>query len=407
MGALKLERGRLKVGDRSRRTAEQYRLVLLLDGHTVDAATRAAHQAAEVVGALALVAVTTLVNLVLVRRQAGGVDAGAGELWICLCLAAVVREALLHAVVKPALAPATLALAKVVILDKAFLVAVVVVILHVPVALRHELVRTMLCHRAEVGVGRDRGPRGSHRTSRSWRRKGLLERGVFRWSFFRSLYYCGSWQSYLWRGCCGACTSVQSTHTGSDRWRSRAYRRRAYRRRLDGHSGWNRSLLIYRGSGRSLIGAILRYVVDGSARGGRRVGGGLETTRQPGDFRDSGQSRGALRSRDVLRHVSGDYFNRGSCKLRRLLRDPRKCRRVSLRRRFVRRRGPYWSRSCGLSYAGGRLQVDRRTTGCNVGERVASSGLDDLVGSSWWCGKIHDSTGMLRRRNGGFCDRLA
>lgn len=167
--------------------------------HTVHAATRAADQAAEMVGALAVGAVTTLVHFVLVRRHAGSVDPWTGELWICLSLTAVVREALLHAVVKPALAPAALTLAQlVVVLNVAHLVAVVEVILHVPVALRHELVRAVLSYRSDVGVGRDFRFHGRHGTSGSLRRKGLLERGILRWRFFRSLYYGRNGLRRLW-----------------------------------------------------------------------------------------------------------------------------------------------------------------------------------------------------------------
>lgn len=178
MSARKPARVRLKVV-RVGHVVEVLRLVL--GGHAVDAAAGAAYQAAEVVGALAVGAVAALVHLVLVWRHAGGVDPGTAELWIRLCLAAMVHEALLHAVVERALALSARAPTQmgVVVLHAAGLV-VVEVILHVSVTLRHELVHAVLRYRSDVSVGRNRGrTRSRRRMNRTRRlRKSLFERRV-------------------------------------------------------------------------------------------------------------------------------------------------------------------------------------------------------------------------------------
>lgn len=101
--------------------------------------------------------------------------------WIRLCLAAMVHEALLHAVVERALALSTRAPTQmgVVVLHAAGLV-VVEVILHVSVTLRHELVHAVLRYRSDVSVGRNRGrARSRRRVNRTRRRrKSLFERRV-------------------------------------------------------------------------------------------------------------------------------------------------------------------------------------------------------------------------------------
>lgn len=177
MSGRKIARVRLKVV-RVGHVVEVLRLVL--GGHAVDAAAGAAYQAAEVVGALAVGAVAALVHLVLVRRHAGGVDPGTGELWIRLCLAAMVHEALLHAVVERALALSTRAPTQMGVVLHAAGLVVVEVILHVSVTLRHELVHAVLRYRSDVSVGRNRGrTRSRRRMNRTRRRrKSLFERRV-------------------------------------------------------------------------------------------------------------------------------------------------------------------------------------------------------------------------------------